>query len=183
MFSMILNGASTGMIKKTITVVCDAGPIIHLDELNCLDLLSEFEEIILADTVWEEIDRHRPLALERIKQSLIRFPGEYPTNDPLHTLCRIFSLDAGEVEALVITEKNPTAMFLTDDASARLVAEQMGFNVHGTIGILIRSIRKGKRTSEEVLKILEQLPEKSTLFIKPSLLKKVIRRLKDEFQL
>lgn len=175
---MILNGAFTGMIRRTITVVCDAGPIIHLDELNCLDLLCEFEEILLADTVWEEINQHRPLALEKIRLSLIRCSGEYPTNEPLHTLCRIFSLDAGEVEALAITEKSPMAMFLTDDASARLVAEQMGFKVHGTIGILIRSIRKGKRTSEQVLSILEDIPEKSTLFIKPSLLKEVIRKLK-----
>ena len=102
---MILNGAFTGMIKKTIPVVCDAGPIIHLDELNCLDLLREFEEILLADTVWEEINQHRPLALEQIRLSLIRCAGEYPSNEPLRTLCRIFSLDAGEVEALVITEK------------------------------------------------------------------------------
>jgi len=51
-------------------------------------------------------------------------------------MCRVFSLDAGESEALALMEKNPNAIFLTDDASARLVAEQMGFRTHGTIGVL-----------------------------------------------
>jgi len=52
--------------KSTIRVVCDAGPIIHLDELGCLDLLGDFQEISLSDTVWKEISRYRPSALKRI---------------------------------------------------------------------------------------------------------------------
>ncbi|MEA3416015.1 MAG: hypothetical protein U9R02_07655 [Thermodesulfobacteriota bacterium] len=35
--------------KTTMTVVCDAGPIIHLDELGCLHLLSDFQEILLSE--------------------------------------------------------------------------------------------------------------------------------------
>lgn len=36
------------MNEEIIKVVFDAGPIIHLDELNCLDLLCEFQKILLA---------------------------------------------------------------------------------------------------------------------------------------
>ena len=46
-------------------VVCDAGPVIYLDELGCLDLLSDFQEIVLSDTVWKEIIGYRPAALKR----------------------------------------------------------------------------------------------------------------------
>jgi hypothetical protein len=28
-------------------VVCDAGPLIHLDELDCLDLLADFSRIVI----------------------------------------------------------------------------------------------------------------------------------------
>ena len=38
-------------------VVSDAGPIIYLDELDTLALLSDFQTIILPDAVWEEILR------------------------------------------------------------------------------------------------------------------------------
>jgi len=79
--------------------------------------------------------------------------------------------------------KNPQTMFLTDDASARLVAEQMGFKVHGTIGILVRSIRRGQRKPEEVVRILRDIPLKSTLYIKPSLLEEIMLKIKEEYNL
>jgi hypothetical protein len=28
--------------ESPLAVVCDAGPLIHLDELSCLDLLADF---------------------------------------------------------------------------------------------------------------------------------------------
>ncbi len=60
----------------------------------------------------------------------------------------------------------------------------MRFKVHGTIGILIRSIRRGQKKPEEVLQILEEdLPKKSSLHIKHSLLNEIIQKVKKEFQL
>lgn len=46
-------------------VVCDAGPLIHLDELGCLDLLRDFAAVQVPDAVWQEVQRHRPSALRR----------------------------------------------------------------------------------------------------------------------
>ena len=100
------------MIKSPAKVICDAGPVIHLDEVNCLNLL-----------------------------------------------------DAGETEALALMERNPQAIFLTDDAAARLVAEQMRYNVHGTIGILLRSIRRGQRNPKEILRGLKFLNLQHILII------------------
>ena len=45
-------------------VVCDAGPLIHLDELDCLDLLTDFQAILVPDQVWREVECHRSGALE-----------------------------------------------------------------------------------------------------------------------
>ena len=98
-------------------------------------------------------------------------------------MCRIFSLDAGETESLAIIEKNPNAMFLTDDACARLVADRMGFEVHGTIGVIIRAIRRESMQPEQVLQILAEIPSKSSLHIRPSLLEKIIVKIKKEFHL
>jgi predicted nucleic acid-binding protein len=80
-------------------------------------------------------------------------------------------------------EKNPQAIFLTDDASARMVAEQMGFRVHGTIGVLVRSIRRGQMEPGEVLHILEEAPSKTTLYIKYSLLDEIVLKIRKEFNL
>ena len=78
-------------------------------------------------------------------------------------------------------ESNPEAIFLTDDASARMVAERMGFRVHGTIGVIVRTIRRGKKSPTGVLSIIGSIPSKSTLFIKSELLKEVALRIKKEF--
>jgi predicted nucleic acid-binding protein len=41
-------------------VVTDAGPLIHLDELDVLDLLNDFAEVLVPQAVWREVERHRP---------------------------------------------------------------------------------------------------------------------------
>ena len=168
---------------STLKIVCDSGPIIHLDELNCLYLLEDFKEVLIPDTVHKEIKRYRPLSLNRLNVPFIFSPGNIPYDTRLHTLCRIFSLDAGETEALALMEKNPHAIFLTDDASARMVAEQMGLRVHGTIGVLVRSIRRGQMEPGEVLRILEEAPSKTTLYIKHSLLDEIVLKIRKEFNL
>ena len=44
-------------------VICDAGPVIHLDELGCIDLLSSFSRVLVPVAVWQEVQRHRIRAL------------------------------------------------------------------------------------------------------------------------
>ena len=60
---MMLNGGCTDVTKSSSKVICDAGPFIHLDELNSLDLLADYEEIVLPLVVEKEISEHRPSAL------------------------------------------------------------------------------------------------------------------------
>jgi len=98
-------------------------------------------------------------------------------------MCQIFTLDVGEIEALAIMEKNPSAIFLTDDASARLVADRMGFKVHGTIGILVRAIRRGQMKPDQILGVLSPIPLKSSLYLKASILEEVIGNVKNELDL
>jgi hypothetical protein len=43
------------MDKISPVVIADAGPIIHLDELGCLDLLADFGSIIVPEAVWLEV--------------------------------------------------------------------------------------------------------------------------------
>ena len=171
------------MIRPSTRVICDAGPIIHLDEINCLNLLHDFEEIILPLSVEREIAVHRPSALTASSLTVKRPAESLDIGEKLHALCQIFSLDAGETESLVLMESHPTAIFLTDDAAARLVADQMKFEVHGTIGILLRSIRRAQKKPEEVLQILADIPKTSSLHIKHSLLNEILRKVKLEFQL
>jgi hypothetical protein len=68
--------------------VVDAGPIIHLDELGCLDLLEGLGELSIPQAVWEEVRRHRPQLRESSvpKRKLVDVPG-----NPSATLSALIS--------------------------------------------------------------------------------------------
>ena len=167
---------------EKIKAVSDAGPLIHLGELDCLDLLADFASVLVPKAVWEEVRRHRPSSLEigDIPLQKVSTPRPSPY---LETIALVLALDPGEVEALSLMSLHPKAFFLTDDAAARLAAKWMGYRVHGTIGILIRSIRCGRREPEEVVEILRDLPRRSSLYISRRLLKEIIGKLEREFGL
>lgn len=70
-------------------------------------------------------------------------------------------------------------MFLTDDSAARFAAESQGLHVHGTIGILLRSIRRGALTRLEVLDVLKSIRQRSTLHLSERLWAEVVALVVD----
>ena len=161
-----------------IAVVCDAGPLIHLDEISCLDLLADFQAVQVVDQVWEEVLSHRPSALASASLKINKISVEPLETVGFQTLIRTLGLHHGEIAALSLMHEHPTALFLTDDAAARVAAKALGFRGYGTLGVLLRSIRRGQRESREVLEILRDLPQISTLHVKRSLLQQIIAEVK-----
>jgi len=159
-------------------VVCDAGPLIHLDELGCLALLCDFPLVLVPEDVWREVERHRPSALDpgdgnppgtsRVDPRKASFRG---------TGARALALDRGEQAALSLSMGRPGSLFLTDDSAARLAARALGVRAQGTIEVLVRSIRRQQRTREQIVDMLRDLPALSTLHIRPSLLAEIIREV------
>lgn len=169
------NGDSGEVIDPAPEVVCDAGPLIHLDEVAYLDLLLDFPAIFVPEAVRQEVEIHRPQAIRQSQVPLHFQPaGDFPTA-PLRTLVRTLALDQGEQAALALALGRRGSLLLTDDSAARLAARALGIRVHGTIGILVRAIRRRQRSRSEILHVLRTLPEVSTLHIRRSLLDEVIR--------
>lgn len=155
-------------------VVSDAGPLIHLDEVGSLDLLGDFNKVLVPDAVWSEVLKHRPSALTHADVLLHRTEVERVLPERLLEIAQSFSLHTGEVQALQIALSKPVDLLLTDDTAARLAGQHLGLAIHGTIGILLRSIRRGQRSPEQIAAKLRSLPTESTLHLKASLLEEVI---------
>jgi len=160
-------------------VVADAGPLIHLDELDSLDLL-DFSDVLVPDAVWAEVARHRPFALANHTVHLRR-QTEIPASPRVRTLVPLFGLHQGEREALSLCLSHPGAMLLTDDAAARIAADSLGIVAHGTLGLILRSVRRKLRTAEQALKLLADVPDRSSLHIRSTLLEQTIRRAEAEW--
>lgn len=85
------------------------------------------------------------------------------------------SVEKTDPQTAVVCDAGPLIhlVMLTDDAAARLAAEALLLRVHGTIGVLLRSVRLGRRTRDQVVGTLESLGERSSLHIRPALIDEV----------
>lgn len=158
-------------------MIADAGPLIHLDELERLFVLEDFGQVIVPGAVWEEVERHRPQALtvefltrQRVVANL----------DRIAALATLYTLHRGEKEALSLCIDRPDTLLLTDDTAARLAANSIHVEARGTLGLLLRAWRRSKQTREETLQSLRAVPEQTSLHIRPSLLKEIIRQVEAE---
>jgi len=59
----------------------------------------------------------------------------------------------------------------------RLAAAQMNLRVHGTLGILLRSVRCGLRSADEIKSCLKSISSSSTLYIRKELIHRAIKEL------
>ena len=82
--------------------LCDAGPLIHLDEMDCLDLLKDFKAILIPEQVRDEVARHRPAALKSQTLDIQCLPVPISTDPQFRALGKAFSLDLGEQAALLL---------------------------------------------------------------------------------
>jgi hypothetical protein len=95
---------SNGDFAVTIEAVLDAGPLIHLSELEALDTLSDFSALYVSPTVCNEVERYQPNALNLVGIHLQLVPA-LPPSATLNVLARTLALDIGEVEGDLDTQR------------------------------------------------------------------------------
>ena len=119
-------------------LVANTGPILHLHEAGALHLLPLIGNVFLPPPVVAELRAHSP--------SL--WPGSFPEWAKLQTPSsenqqravqwqRAGLLHGGEAESLALALEIKPDWFLTDDAAARLMAESLGLEVHGSLGVVL----------------------------------------------
>jgi predicted nucleic acid-binding protein len=145
------------MAATEIVAVLDAGPLIHLDELGRLGLLSDFKQLLVPQAVMDEALRHRPGMNPDVlsNMEIISHPPPLPAD--LLKLADEFALHAGERAALAA-----------------------GFQTHGTIGLILRSQRRGRVSKTEMLQLLRDLPARTTLHIHKDFLAVIVARAETE---
>ena len=160
-----------------VLVVLDAGPLIHLDELACLHLLEGFSKLLVPSIVWAEAIRHRPqFELGKIPRAKIADPhGQVPL--PLAAASYENEPHAGEIAALTLQHEAGGGRLLSDDDAARQTAEALGFSVAGTLGLLLRGIRRKQISSPQVRQLVAELPQRSSPHVSRALLKRFTESL------
>ena len=141
-------------------IVCDAGPIIHLNEARCLPLLRQTGNLFLPHGVYMEVqtsihmDTQWPdwLRVVKLSSKEQNEAGVWQAAGGLH---------AGEAEAIVLARQKKADWFLTDDAATRFFVSLLGMEVHGSLGIVLWSAAHRNLNREEAEATLESLDQSS----------------------
>ena len=124
-------------------IVANAGPLIALGRIGQLGLLPIlYEKVIVPPAVYREITREANLpGAQELRQATWFHTSGVGDQSAVHRL--LFRLDLGESEAIVLAQEMQTTL-LMDERRGRRIAEALGLNKTGTVGVLLAAKKKNK---------------------------------------
>lgn len=160
-----------------LAVVCDASPLIYLSKLEQFQLLKLlYQPVLVPPAVWEEVAVAGQGRLESTNLRSAVADAWILVDKPTIASGRLSEFAAGlgrgEVEAILLAQER-SAILITDDALGRSVAERLGLQVTGTIGVLLRAKRQGHLQS--VRPLLDRLRTQTNFRISESLYKEALK--------
>ncbi|MBK7935637.1 MAG: DUF3368 domain-containing protein [Lewinellaceae bacterium] len=159
-------------------VVSDTSPIANLLQIGHLNLLHEiFGEVFIPPAVHREI-----IALEKFGIDLLEFQKSdwIRVHQPIE-LSKVAELrkdlDEGESEAIVLAEELHADWILLDERAGTKIAETLGLQTIGSIGILIKA--KEKALISGVIPVMQELRAKAGFWISDSFLVRIKEMMKE----
>lgn len=128
-------------------IVADTGPLLHLGEIGALKLLHSVGEIHVPDSVEEEIALLNKDWLSTRPPWVAVTPLDPSRAAESRAWQQAGLLDRGEADAIGLARQLPASWLLTDDASARLMAEALGIETHGSLGVVLWASSSRKPSS------------------------------------
>ena len=85
----------------------------------------------------------------------------------------VSGLDDGESEAIILADELKASVLVMDEKKGRKVAQKMGIQITGTVGILIQAYDEKKVTADEIKSYLTQL-KNSNIRLSDSLIQQAL---------
>lgn len=159
-------------------VVSNTGPLLHLTEAQNLDLLHLTGDVFLPPCVERELIHHISAWQTPEWMSVIPLTQTHSTQAAIWVQAGV--LDAGEAEAVMLSQQLGADWFLTDDTAARLLAKTLNIEVHGSLGIVLWATAVGHLSFIEAEQALDRLHH-SSLWISSKILTEARDALKSMF--
>lgn len=158
--------------------VTDTGPLIVLAKLNHLHLLGAlYKRVVVPQAVYYEAvvqGQARGYPDASLIESFLKGKGwepVMPASVPVE-LQKDVRLGLGERQAIALARQYH-APLLMDEVYARSVAEEMGLQTIGSLGILVAAYRKGLLTAEVLELLLLTIEVREDLWVHPRLCERV----------
>ena len=150
-----------------------AGPLIHLAEIDSLELLSTFDTLLVPETVYEEVDAGG------IPDGLVDLPYESVEADESRIGAE--ELDAGERAAIAVAEERGVVL-LTEDLAAREAASEAGVEVHGSVGVSALGYARGLLDRDGATSLMRALQRETNLLVTEAVVERGIRMLDEQYR-
>jgi len=164
---------------QNLVAVADAGPLIHLAEIDALPILDVFSLIHIPDGVWAEtVGAERVQAKElESAASIRRHAIDAADLRPFIEEFGPFPLHPGETECLWLCRRLGSPLLLADDLAAREAAERQGVRPVGSLGIVVRACHTGRISLAEAETCIHRLYRISSLFVAQAIADLAIEQL------
>lgn len=125
-------------------VVSDTSPIINLAIIGRLPLLpAVFNRVIIPQKVFEEIVSQGTGLPGALEISTANWVDVLTCKDFQKVQALEDEIDPGESEAIILAIEMDADLILLDDYAARAVADRLGLEYTGLLGVLIRAKQMG----------------------------------------
>lgn len=147
-------------------VVSDASPLIALDSINKLELLPLlYKQVLIPPRVYEEAGTNSLHAVSW----LTVVPVE---DNPFIIDLLAQGLDRGEAEAIALALQVKAQKLIIDERRGRSVAERLGLELIGTLGLLVKA--KQAHLVDEVRPLIDTLIQTISFRISPALYAQIL---------
>jgi predicted nucleic acid-binding protein len=143
-------------------------------------LIGAAGSVTIPPTVYSELGSHDAFWLEERPAWLHLIELESSSSKAASRWITGGLLDPGEAQALALALQVSADWLLTDDAAARLVAQQHGVEVHGSLGVVLWASAVGHLNRTEAEATLEAL-SRSSLWISARVLEEARAALSQIF--
>ena len=131
-------------------------PKTIISDTSCFIILSNIGELDLLHKVYGQIITTIEIATE-FGEQLPDWVSIHPVADKYRQQLLEMQIDKGESSAIALALETPDCTILLDDFKARKIANQLGLQITGTIGVIVRAKLKGIITS--IKPILQKIKE------------------------
>ena len=140
-------------------IASNTGPLLHLGEAEALDLLPLVGEVHVPTAVTAELVRRTPNWQTPAWLVVATLDQQHAAEAA--TWQQTGLLDAGEAEAIALARQVRAEWLLTDDTAARLMAQALGLEAHGSLGIVLWAAASGHLDHNAAAATLDRLAHSS----------------------
>lgn len=145
------------------SAVSNSGPLIHLARAGLLDLLQLYNVVMSVEVKYEVVDRGKEKGFSNaflVEKAVEDWIGivDLEVDSKFDRVARVAGLHEAEITVIYYAYRNNLTALLDDDA-ARVFTRDLGVEVRGSLGVLVKGLREGAISYSKAVEGLDSLSE------------------------